>query len=245
MLSSPLGSIFNSHFSFRFLLSLSLPILTAVVSSTVVPFPPAWFFRLLSLPLVFTFIVSLFGNTSACIEEHNSFLDYSRASLFYRGSFIRASLFNSLFYFLSLFLSPFFLVNERRFQRSRAVSRFFAHSGKVDNFLLAPRISFPPLSHPFPPRSHSWCTRACTLTLCHCRRQVYTVDWLLIISQVAQCRRMWQQMWTNDRFIAMQMKKELSVVQTLRVIIRANIFSIHPVSFPPFFLQKNSNLQST
>lgn len=41
------------------------------------------------------------------------------------------------------------------------------------------------------------------------------------------------------------MKKELSVVQTLRVIIRANIFSIHRVSFPPFFLQKNSNLQST
>lgn len=59
MLSSPLGSIFNSHFSFfRFLLSLSLPILAAVVSSTVVPFPVDFF---VSSPfLSFSLLSSLF-----------------------------------------------------------------------------------------------------------------------------------------------------------------------------------------
>lgn len=76
-------------------------------------------------------------------------------------------------------------------------------------------------------------SRARALSLCVASyptpTQVYTVDWLLIISQVAECWRMWQHAneHTAARFIAMQMKKELNVVQSLRVIIRANIFPIH------------------
>lgn len=161
------------------------------------------------------------GSILFFLKKEYSFLDYWRSFIFVLLCSIRV-------------LFSLFFPRPQRAEIS-PFSRFFAHSGKVDNFLLPPRISFPPLSHPFPPRSHSWCTRACTLcTLCWRRQPTPSLYCWLITNHFASCRIVGEcdtNVNTNTRFIAMQMRKELTVVQSLRVIIRANIFSIHRAFF--------------